>query len=140
MDGEVVGNAEITGGSVLRMRTLDPPDLEVQEGGPSTVRFDGLPSGAKRIEVWLPHNAAVEVRALRVDDGRVRDAPRGDASSVGALRELDQPMRRSAAADVGLAGAGRCRVGVDLVDLAFAGEAQLDQFVAATSAISTSTS
>ena len=69
VDGELVGNAAVSGGTVLRLRTLEPPDFEVEQGGPSTVRFDGLPSEHKRIEVWLPHNAAVEVRVLRVDDG-----------------------------------------------------------------------
>ena len=130
VDGELVDNAAVHGGTVLRLRTLDPPDIEVEAGGPSSVRFDGLPSNRKRIELWLPHNAAVEVRALRVDARRARGPAGADTSPVGALRELDQPVRRSTEADIRLAGAGRASRRCRPVEPRFAGEAQLDQFVA----------
>ena len=44
---------------------------EFQIGGPVTVRFEGLPTGDKRVEVWLPHAAAVRLIELRAD-GAVR--------------------------------------------------------------------
>jgi len=130
VDGELVGNAAVTGGTVLRLRTLEPPDFEVEEGGPSSVRFNGLPSGQKRIELWLPHNAAVEVRALRVDDDSYAARPEETrrrwvhyGSSISQCVDAPRPT------SVWPALVAR-RVGVDLLSLAFAAEAQLDQFVA----------
>ena len=124
------GNAAVPGGTVLRLRTLEPADFEVEEGGPSSVRFDGLRSGHKRIELWLPHNAAVEVRALRVDDGSHVARPEETrrrwvhyGSSISQCVDAPRPT------SVWPALVAR-RVGVDLLDLAFAAEAQLDQFVA----------
>jgi lysophospholipase L1-like esterase len=130
VDGGLVANAAVTGGTVLRIRTLDPPDLEVEEGGPSSVRFDGLPSRAKRIEVWLPHNASVKVRELRIDrDAHVAQPEETRRRWVHYGSSISQCVEAPRPTSVWSALVAR-RVGVDLLNLAFAGEAQLDQFVA----------
>ena len=130
VDGELVDNAAVHGGTVLRLRTLDPPDIEVEAGGPSSVRFDGLPSNRKRIELWLPHNAAVEVRALRVDhDAHVARPEQTRRRWVHYGSSISQCVEAPRPTSVWPALVAR-RVGVDLLCLAFAGEAQLDQFVA----------
>ena len=61
-----------------------------------TVRFDELGDAMKSVELWLPQSAASELRALRVPDGARVEAPRAPATAVGALRQLDQPLRRGA--------------------------------------------
>ena len=130
VDGELVANEAVPRGTVLRLRSLDPPDFELEEGGPSSIRFEGLPSGDKRIEVWLPHNAAVEVRALRVDPGsramRPKETRRRWVHYGSSISHCVEALRPTSVWPALVAR----RADVDLLSLAFAGEAQLDQFVA----------
>ena len=130
VDGELVGNAPALGGTVMRLRSLEPPDFDLEDGEPSLVRFDGLPSGRKRIEVWLPHNAAVELRSLRVDAGagvsRPEEARRRWVHYGSSISHCVAAPRPTSVWPVVAAR----RVDVDLTNLAFAGQAQLDQFVA----------
>ncbi len=50
-DGEVVATAE--------------------QGGAESFRFDGLPPGEKRIELWLPQFGSFRLRALELNDGAI---------------------------------------------------------------------
>ena len=80
--------------------------VEFAPGEPVTMRFDGLPAGEKRVEVWLPQGAAVRLIELRADGSVGPPAPTA-SPEVGALRQLDLALRRSDPADRGLAGRGR---------------------------------
>jgi hypothetical protein len=108
--------------------------FDIQPGGPTTIRFDGLPATpGTRVEIWLPHAAVVELRAVRVDDGAsVEPVAAGSrrrwvhhGSSISHCMEATQPTGTWPAVAARLAG-------VDLQNLAFAGQCMLDQHVART--------
>jgi hypothetical protein len=132
VDGAIVASDASTTGTEIRVRSAAATDVDVRHGPPTTIRFGPLEPGSKRIEIWLPHNTTVEVRALRVDtDSTVSASPRTGrqwvhyGSSISHCLEAPTPtgawpviVARSA--------------GVDLVSLAIAGQCQLDQLVART--------
>ena len=130
VDGERVASSATRDGTLV---LVDPGTgaVDIQPGGPTTVRFD-LPAGTHRIEVWLPHATGLQLLALRV--GGCTVAPAFDSaarrwvhhgSSISHCFEADSPMTTWPALVAR-------RVGLDLTCLAFAGQCQLDQFAART--------
>lgn len=106
--------------------------FEVQRGQPAQIMFEALPTGTKTCELWLPHNAYVEVRSLQLSDGatisrapddRVRWIHHG--SSISHCMEADDPAK------VWPAVAARA-ADVSLRNLGFGGQCHLDPFVART--------
>jgi len=104
--------------------------VTTEPGGPSVVRFDIGGDGAPRIvELWLPHTAQVLLHSLSAD-ASIEPAPAPDApvwihhgSSISHGLETDGPlaswpMQASRA------------LGLELLNLGFAGNAMLDPFVA----------
>ena len=103
--------------------------VDFQSGGPTTVRFEGLPAGEKHVEVWLPHaGGRPPHRAAR---RRGRPAARAErAPAMGALRQLDLALPRGDR-PTGVWPVVAARLaGVDLQSFAFAGQCQLDPFAA----------
>jgi hypothetical protein len=135
VDNELVAVDTTAEGHVLHFPTINSSDIssfEFHAGGPATLRFSNLAEGAKRVELWLPHNALVELRDLRVSvgsavtptrEGRRRWVHYG--SSISHCTEMDRPT------DVWPVAVAR-RAGVDLTSLALSGQCHLDQFVART--------
>jgi hypothetical protein len=80
VDGDVVALVETPVGHVINMGPASD-ELSFDLGRPTTVTFAGLAPESKRIELWLPPATAVELRALRVDDGATVGA-----TAVGAAR------------------------------------------------------
>ena len=128
VDGELAGLEATREGTLIVVdRRTGAADLRM--GGPTTVRFDGLPAGEKLVEVWLPHAAAVHLMELRAD-GAVRP-PEGTGarrwvhygSSISHCLEADRPTGVWPVVAARLAG-------VDLQSFAFAGQCQLDPFAA----------
>src|SRR4051794_29381782 len=68
IDGDVV-TSESTDLSHVFQVEVPSQNIEFREGEPATVTFAQLPAGTKRLKLWLPQNASVELRAVRVDDG-----------------------------------------------------------------------
>ena len=104
----------------------------MRAGDVGTLRFDGLGDGMKDVEIWLSQAAQSELRALRLGDGARVEAPRHTkrrwvhyGSSISHCIEAHGPT------DVWPAVAAR-RGDVELLQLAFAGQCHLDQFVART--------
>ena len=66
IDGRLAGQASADGGDVV---TIDmATGARAHQRGPvATLRFDGLPGQAKRIEIWLPHNETTVLAALRAN-------------------------------------------------------------------------
>jgi hypothetical protein len=132
VDGDVVDTQTSTEGTriVVDMTT---GAIDFQPGGPTTIRFEDLPGRAgTRVEVWLPHAAVLELRAVRVSSGASADAAESTArrwvhygSSISHCFEADRPTGTWPAVAARLAG-------VNLQNLAFAGQAMLDQVVART--------
>jgi hypothetical protein len=135
VDGELTALETTAEGNVLHFPTINPSDVssfEFHAGGPATCCFDGLDPGEKRVELWFPHNALVELRGLRVPAGATVSPTSGDrrrwvhyGSSISHCTEMPRPT------DVWPVAVAR-RAGVDLVSLALSGQCHLDQFVART--------
>ena len=133
----VVAAAADRGGMVVRMSEgdllVENPDRSAERvrGELSTVLIALPPddAGARRVTVWLPHAAATTLHSVSADApitaAAVRMMPRWlhYGSSISHGSDLDDPRRpwpQQAATALGL----------DLVNLGFAGNAMLDPFVA----------
>jgi lysophospholipase L1-like esterase len=128
VDGELFDGQQTTDGTTLVMDRRTEA-FDIQPGRPTTIRFDGLPSGEKNVELWLPNAAAVRLRELRVD-GTARAPEPGTArrwvhygSSISHCLEATRPTGVWPVVAARLAG-------VDVHSFAFAGQCQLDPFVA----------
>ena len=124
---------ESTLGSTIVVDPGAPGVSEVVRGEADTLWFEDLTPGNKTCELWLPHNAFVELRALVVDDGATVKAAPPDrrrqwvhyGSSISHCTEAEEP------AGTWPAVAAR-QAGVALRNLGFGGQCHLDQFVART--------
>ena len=138
----VVANLEIEGrlhsayssaGNTIVLDPNDPGAFELQRGEPDTLWFDDLPEGVKQCELWLPHNAFVELRTLDLESGATLAPPAPVSrprwihygSSISHCMEAVEP------ALIWPAVAARA-AGVALQNLGFGGQCHLDQFVART--------
>lgn len=132
VDGELVAQSPTTTGNVLGIDPRDAANISFEEGGATTIRFDGLAPGSKVIELWLPHASTMELQALRVDDGATVEPAPSDrrrwihhGSSISHCLEASSPTRTWPAVAASLGG-------VDLLSLGFGGECMLDPYVART--------
>jgi GDSL-like Lipase/Acylhydrolase family len=127
VDGALVAQATASGGDVLAV-DLTTGGVEHRPGEPTTVRFDGLPAGDKRVELWLPHDETTVLVALRTD-APVATVPRSGpvwlhhGSSISHGSNAEHPTGTWPAV-------ASLRAGVDLVNLGLGGSALLDPFVA----------
>jgi hypothetical protein len=126
-DGELVTSAVSTAGTVISANS-QTRELEVRAGGPTTERFDL--SGDGVVEVWLPHIAVVQVQDVRIADGCVLEPVSDDrpvwihhGSSISHCAEAERPTETWPAL-------AAQQLGLNLVDLGFAGQCMLDQFSA----------
>ncbi|WP_148573600.1 SGNH/GDSL hydrolase family protein [Nocardioides caldifontis] len=127
VDGEPFGRSTADGGDVVAI-DMATGGFEHRPGAPATVRFDGLPAGEKRVELWLPHDETTVLVALRADapvDPVPADAPvwLHHGSSISHGSNATHPTGTWPAVAARLAG-------VDLLNLGFGGSALLDPFVA----------
>ena len=88
----------------------------------------GCRSATRSVELWLPWNETTAPG--RAAHRRARRAGAAGAPGLAAPRQLDQPGLGRRQPEHDLAGAGRPRGGVDLVNLGLAGSALLDPFTA----------
>ena len=131
--GDALLRAESTLGNAIVVKPEAPGDFELVRGEADTLLFEDLPSGAKTCELWLPHNAFVELRDLVVDDGAgIAAAPPETrsrwvhyGSSISHCVEAEEPAGTWPAVAARLGGAA-------LRNLGFGGQCHLDQFVART--------
>lgn len=135
-DLEVAGSllsAASQKGNTILLDARRPGAYELSRGEADTIVFEDLPPGHKQCELWLPHNAYVELRALTLDDGAALEPPGPDrrpqwvhyGSSISHCVEADHPGL------IWPAVAAR-QAGVSLTNLGFGGQCHLDQFVART--------
>jgi GDSL-like Lipase/Acylhydrolase family len=128
VDGRLTGRASATGGNV---RTIDMTTGAVltRPDPVDTLRFTGLTSAVKDVEIWLPHNEITELVELRTDAptqpvpdrGRKVWLHHGSSISQGSNAESPSATWPAVAAAQG---------GVELVNLGFGGGALLDPFMA----------
>ena len=120
-------------GNDIILNSLAPGDFELVPGEADTVWFDDLADGPKDCELWLPHNASVELRTLIIDDGAKLKPMTADVrarwihygSSISQCAEAEEP------AYIWPAVAAR-RANVAVQNLGLSGQCHLDQFVART--------
>ncbi|MFP6795690.1 MAG: SGNH/GDSL hydrolase family protein [Pseudomonadales bacterium] len=126
-------SARSNAGNTIVINPEDPSGYQLARGDSDTVWFSDLPEHDKTCEIWLPHNAFIELRELVVDDDKYIRSPAADerkrwihyGSSISHCMEAEQP------AYIWPAVAAR-EAGVTLLNLGFGGQCHLDQFVART--------
>lgn len=115
---------------------LDPKrngEFKLERGEPDTLWFEGLPGVMTQFDLWLPHNAFVELQLLHISRGAQLQPAQPSAkpkwmhygSSISHCMEAKEPAKIWPAVAARLAGA-------DLYSLGFGGQCHLDQFVART--------
>jgi lysophospholipase L1-like esterase len=129
VDGEFRNAIEAPGGTRVVVSPDDRGDIAFEPGAAVTVRFDGLGESAKQLEVWFPTDCSVEVRALRVHDDALVDAPTPATrkwvhygSSISHCMDAGRPDATwpVVAAQLG---------GVEVLNLGLAGQCHLDPFM-----------
>ncbi|GAA3935458.1 GDSL-type esterase/lipase family protein [Actinoplanes auranticolor] len=130
VDGHLTSRRSVAGGATLTI-DMATGSTSHQPGPVGTVSFTGLPDTDKDVEIWLPHNEATELVALRTD-APVVPATGGDrpvwlhhGSSISHGSDAASPSTTWPAV---AAAAG----GVDLINLGLGGSALLDPFTART--------
>ncbi len=127
VDGRFVDSKPVTGASASIDVLTD--QLEVPAGDVMEVVFEGLSSAMKVVEIWLPQTAVVDVVGVRADQPlEAAQAAIGDqwihhGSSISHCLEAIQPTHTWPAVAANA-------LGLELLDLAYAGQAMLDPFVA----------
>ncbi len=131
VDGELADGAETGAGTVIASDTKNFDDMSIENRGPATICFRGLPAGMKSVEVWLPHTALLTVRRLAVAAGSTVEPSVQPAawihygSSISHCSAADRPTNVWPAV-AARAGGNR----LSLINLGFSGECHTDQFVA----------
>ncbi|MEU8136375.1 GDSL-type esterase/lipase family protein [Streptodolium elevatio] len=128
LDGRLTAQGTVAGGDTLIV-DMAAGTAETRRGAPGTLRFAGLPSDLKDVEIWLPHNETTELVALRTDapvepvPDRGRKVWLHHGSSISHGSDAASPTTTWPALAAALGG-------VDLVNLGFGGSALLDPFTA----------
>ncbi len=129
VDEQLVAAATVPDGDVLSV-DLATGRHTTRPGPVTSVLFDGLAAAEKDVTLWLPHDEATELVALRTDAPvlAVPPAPRTWVHHGSSISQGSNAGRPTATWPVVAA----TRAGVDVVNLGFGGSALLDPFVART--------
>lgn len=127
VDGVLDQQQVSMGGNVLHI-AFSPPSMTLEQGGAQDIGFDGLPSGQKTVEIWLPHDETIELVGLSADAGIVPVPPQG-RRWLHHGSSISQGSNAASPSGIWPAVAARA-AGLDLVNLGFSGSALLDPFVA----------
>ena len=133
IDGASVRSERTECGDRLKIDLANRGKATRVRGEAGCVCFADLPPGEKRCELWLPTNAIVELRGLRIDDGanisaaphRARPRWIHHGSSISHCMEAHGPTQSWPVVAAHLAD-------VELLNLGLAGNYHLDPFVART--------
>lgn len=133
IEGDNVRSVKTECGDRLKIDLADRGKATRARGDAGTIAFTDLPAGLKQCELWLPANAILELRALRIDSAATIEPPRPRArrrwvhhgSSISHCMEASSPTQTWPAVAARLAN-------VELLNLGLGGNCHLDQFVART--------
>ncbi|PPF77356.1 lipase [Subtercola sp. Z020] len=125
--GALLRSDELTGGDAVEI-DLQTGSATPHEGPPHTTALTDLPSGSKRIELWLPHNESVELLGLRSDAPLI---PVTGSQPVWMHHGSSISHGSNAAAPTGIWPVVAARqAGVELRNLGLGGSAMVDPFLA----------
>ncbi|MDH4384028.1 MAG: SGNH/GDSL hydrolase family protein [Caulobacter sp.] len=131
VEGVPYDRATVQSGSTVIVDTTQVPHaVSVSPGEPCQIDFARLPPGSKRVEIWLPQSALVDLHALQIDPGAGletsvlhRPVWAHYGSSISHGMDADGPSGTWPAVAAQI-------LGLDLLNLGFAGQCHLDGFVA----------
>ncbi len=131
--GEALRTVRSEAGNAIVLNPARPGEFELRRGKADRVWFGDLGDGLTDYELWLPHNAFIELRGLWLEDHAALEPPARDArprwihygSSISHCMEAEEPALTWPAVAARQAGAA-------LHSLGFGGQCHLDQFVART--------
>ncbi len=127
VDGTLLTRDVLDGGDAVVV-DLQTGATSYEPGPAHTTALRDLPAGDKRLEIWLPHNEAVELVELRTDAPLEEDSERGPRW-VHHGSSISQGSNATAPSETWPAVAARL-AGVELVNLGFGGSAVVDPFMA----------
>jgi len=129
---DAIRQTQVDAGNSIKLNPAKPGEFELIRGEAYSIRFDDLPSGENSYELWLPHNAFLEIRSIKLAANSVMRAVTDErprwmhyGSSISHCMEADSPTGTWPAV---AAYAGQQQV--NLQSFGFAGQCHLDQFVA----------
>lgn len=128
VNGRLERQESVSNGRILRIN-MTTGTTAIEPGKPQTLCFTDLPAGMKTVDIWLPHDEATELIALRSDapiapiaaTGKPVWLHHGSSISQGSNAASPTGIWPAIAAD---------RADMELVNLGFSGNALLDPFVA----------
>jgi hypothetical protein len=131
LDGVLQERARVQSGRTIIVDTTQAPQaVTVAPGEPCRIAFAPLPPGARRVEIWLPQSALVELHSLEIDADADFELCAPDrpvwahyGSSISHGMDAEGPVGTWPAVAAQI-------LGLDLVNLGFAGQCHLDGFVA----------
>ncbi|QIX27134.1 lipase [Nocardioides sp. JQ2195] len=129
VDGVLANQGSVPGGDTLVI-DMSAGSFEHRQGDPGTIRFDRLAAGEKLVEIWLPHDEATVLVALRAD-AAVAPAPRDAPVWLHHGSSISQGSNATHPTGTWPAVAAR-RAGLDLLNLGVGGSALVDPFTART--------
>jgi hypothetical protein len=130
VNGRLEKQESALGGKVLRI-DMAKGSAVVEPGQPQTLRFSDLSEGMKTVEIWLPHNEATELIALRSNEPIAPIGTNGKPVWLHHGSSISQGSNAASPTDIWPVIAADL-AGVDLINLGFGGSALLDPFVART--------
>ncbi|MFF5107515.1 SGNH/GDSL hydrolase family protein [Streptosporangium sp. NPDC000509] len=130
VDDAPVASATTSGGITVTI-DMSTGARFVEEGPSSTARFTGLPDAPKDVEIWLPHNEAIELIDVRADAPVEPTPDRGRKRWIHHGSSISQGSNAVRPTGTWPAVAAR-RASVELINLGLGGSALLDPFVART--------
>lgn len=119
---------ELTGGDQLQVDLRTGASTAIP-GEEHTLHVEGLAGDEKRIDVWLPHNEALELISLS-SDSPVRPAPASPVRWVHYGSSISQGSNAASPSAIWPGVAARTAGDVDLRNLGFGGSALVDPFMA----------
>ena len=131
IDGQRVARKYATVGNTVEIDpNAPPPGATVIPGDPSTIRFEDLGFADKSIEIWLPQSATLDLHALRITEGASL-MPLMQPTKIWAHygSSISHGMEADGPSETWPAQAARA-AGVNLMSMGFAGQCQLDGYVA----------
>jgi hypothetical protein len=126
VNGRLAETIPIVGGPIFRLE--DDLSFSIRAGERSVIRFRSLEPGPKRLEIWLPHAALVELIFLTTSAVVSRPSPDTRPRWVHHGSSISHCLETQSPTSTWPAVAAR-RLGLAGVNLGFAGAAMFDPFV-----------